>query len=81
MKALEAALKAAKESALKDRKRYQQEVDRIKEAVRSKNISRRGNSAQIGEEARFCLLGEWGSLPVDQQSNSRPPPPVTFVCS
>lgn len=53
VKALEAALKEAKELALKDRKKYLSELDRIKEAVRVKNLQRRGHAPYIGE---FFLL-------------------------
>uniref|UniRef100_A0A3Q1JNM7 Kinesin-like protein n=1 Tax=Anabas testudineus TaxID=64144 RepID=A0A3Q1JNM7_ANATE len=57
VKALETALRDAKEGAMLDRRRYQQEVDRIKDAMRAKIATRRPHAAQIGIVLR--LLIDW----------------------
>ncbi|KAF3843865.1 hypothetical protein F7725_002714, partial [Dissostichus mawsoni] len=75
VKALEAALREAKGAAMRDRKRYQQEVDRIKEVVLSNSVSRRGQTAQI-ERAIITIIPP--PLPSDPPSEGggRPVPAI-----
>ncbi|XP_052461321.1 kinesin heavy chain-like isoform X2 [Carassius gibelio] len=52
VRALETALKDAKQGAMNDRRRYQQEVERIRDAMRLRGPPRRSNAALIAKPVR-----------------------------
>lgn len=66
VKALEGALKEAKEGAMQDRHRYQQEVERIKDVMRARTAFRRPHAAQIGTDA---------AVPVEPRNIQQAVPP------
>uniref|UniRef100_A0A8C5I153 Kinesin heavy chain n=1 Tax=Gouania willdenowi TaxID=441366 RepID=A0A8C5I153_GOUWI len=71
VKALEGALKEAKEGAMNDRWRYQQEVERIKELMmRTRSPFRRPIAAQIGDEFEPISLPYGSSHVISQMSHA-----------
>uniref|UniRef100_A0A8C9YC78 Kinesin-like protein n=1 Tax=Sander lucioperca TaxID=283035 RepID=A0A8C9YC78_SANLU len=71
VKALEAALREAKENAAHDRKRYEEEMGRIKDAVKPKNMGRRASIGSQAHQARPAA----GSLSLEPQRQQVQPHP------
>ncbi|VDP81893.1 unnamed protein product [Schistosoma mattheei] len=76
VRSLELSLKEAKEGAMRDRKRYQVEVERIKEVVRQRNVTARRGQSQIAKPIRAghapISSPHGGGVPINSQPVIRP---------
>lgn len=62
VQALEAALKEAKESASREKKRYEEEMERIKDTVKPKNMGRRASAVIGGQKPSNMMIRSQGVL-------------------
>uniref|UniRef100_A0A3B3WJ08 Kinesin-like protein n=1 Tax=Poecilia mexicana TaxID=48701 RepID=A0A3B3WJ08_9TELE len=81
VQALEAALKEAKESAAREKKRYEEEMERIKDTVKPKNMGRRASAVIGGQKYSNLMISSQGparsvSLDWHQQSPATAEQPV-----
>uniref|UniRef100_A0A3B5KU39 Kinesin-like protein n=1 Tax=Xiphophorus couchianus TaxID=32473 RepID=A0A3B5KU39_9TELE len=60
VQALEAALKEAKESASREKKRYEEEMERIKDTVKPKNMGRRASAVIGGQKPSNMMIRSQG---------------------
>uniref|UniRef100_A0A3B5L2G3 Kinesin-like protein n=1 Tax=Xiphophorus couchianus TaxID=32473 RepID=A0A3B5L2G3_9TELE len=61
VQALEAALKEAKESASREKKRYEEEMERIKDTVKPKNMGRRASAVIGGQKPSNMMIRSQGN--------------------